>query len=86
MVFRFDRPHKVGSICNGRLCPQCLMNRESASSRMLLFGDNGEPLPPEVPLYIVSEATEEQWRMMDDGQRHDKEIYGEWYFYVVSTD
>ncbi len=79
IVFAFDHPHPLGTVC--RL--QCEHNLERT-----VTGVNGEPLPPDCPLYILAEATEEQWRacLKLAGGRHTAPAPPNPYYYFVRTD
>ncbi len=52
-VFGFDTPHKLGTVC-GNPCEQCDFEP------MVLTGADCKPLPP-IPLFIIREATEQEW-------------------------
>ena len=74
LVFGFDRPHEIGSVCRGRACPLC------GGGYVQTLGGEGNRLPDETPLFILAQATREQW--LERGgvggcPRH---------YYFVSTD
>jgi hypothetical protein len=54
LVFRFQKPHKVGTIC-GFPCSQC------GGDDAIALDASGKRLP-RVPFFIAGEATEDDWR------------------------
>ncbi len=79
MVFGFDRPHQPGSVCLSP-CEQCGAPTEINDSK-------GDPLP-DIPLFIVAAASEEDWLRAAGGNRAYCEQFRGWwpYFYFVTTD
>lgn len=80
MIFSFQYPHKIGSVCADP-CEQCRV------SRVVLLDATGIELP-RLPLYIVRESTREQWitDCIANGGTVPHCIHDLPFFYEVSTD
>jgi hypothetical protein len=81
LVFGFDKPHRPGTIC-GFHCEQC------GGQQTWATGINGEKLPEDQALFIVAEATEEDWRQSvkaHGGRWQEPTAHGT-LFYFVRTD
>jgi hypothetical protein len=77
LVFGFLYPHRVGTVC-GFPCEQC--------GAKYLTDENGKRLP-DTPLFIVAEATEEDWKASIK-RRGGRNVpsRANTYFYVVRAD
>ena len=84
LVWCFDRPHRVGSVC-GETCEQC-----GVSDRIIIQTNADAEILPPTPLLIIANATEEQWResvLAYMKKKATKELCHQGdYFYFVSTD
>ncbi len=77
MVFAFDLPHKIGSIC-GPGCKQCGRKWTTNATGTLI---------PDNPFFILRKATANEWLNSTKrrGNTNPAIPYGA-HFYVVSTD
>lgn len=82
MIINFDLPHKIGTVCRWP-CAQCgedaLLHTPEQSS--LTIGNERVPLQP---LFIVREATREEWIRQSRGTVNPPPMGG--YNYEVLTD
>lgn len=76
MVFRFGKAHELGSIC-GIDCEYC------NDPKAILYNAFGKPVDT-VPMYILAEATEEQWRssVVANGGRGIAPSIAAFYYFV----
>lgn len=82
MIFRFEAPHAIGSIC-GTSCPQC----PACDHTVLRDSFNNEL--PDTPLFIVREATKQEWLdeiREEGGVVEEAELSSLGWFYEVSVD
>ncbi len=80
MVFGFTSPHRIGTIC-GPECGQC------RGLQIPLTDAFGRWIPDAPPLFIVAEATYEQWRqcVIAAGNPNPRGNQSD-HFYYVTTD
>ncbi len=77
MVFRFDKPHRVGSIC-GANCATC-------GACAVVVGLGGRLLPSETPFFILAKARRKDWEQSVKAQGGNTEGVGGDYYYFVSV-
>lgn len=80
LVYGFSKPHQVGTVC-GNPCKQC------GGDMAVMTAAGPTPIEP-VPLYIVREATWEEYVVSvvaNGGGAHLSQPH-ERVYYVVSTD
>ena len=86
MILNFSHRHRVGSIC-APPCPQC--NEREGEYALFVLGDNTTAVQRQ-PLYIVREATREEWVAFVKAECGDTvkidHRYVFPYFYEVSSD